>query len=58
MPHTLITHWPRVLLLWGCGILAAMQFAKVSLAFALLQQQFGVSATQMGWALSVVGLWA
>lgn len=56
MPHTHITHWPRVLLLWGCGILAAMQFAKVSLAFALLQQQFGVSATQMGWALSVVGV--
>lgn len=56
MPHTPITHWPRVLLLWVCGILAAMQFAKVSLAFALLQHQFGVSATQMGWALSVVGV--
>jgi MFS family permease len=33
-----------------------MQFAKVSLAFHALQQQFQVHATAMGWALSVVGV--
>ncbi|WP_296510664.1 MFS transporter [Rhodoferax sp.] len=56
MPNTPSTHWPRVLLLWGCGILAAMQFAKISLAFPLLQQHFGVSTMEMGWALSLVGV--
>lgn len=50
------THWPRVFLLWGCGILAAMQFAKISLTFSILQAQFGVSPAQMGWVLSMVGV--
>lgn len=50
------THWPRVFLLWGCGILAALQFAKISLAFQLLQSRYEVSAAQMGWVLSMVGV--
>lgn len=50
------THWPRVFLLWGCGILAALQFAKISLAFQLLQTHYVVSAAQMGWVLSMVGV--
>nr|WP_315463894.1 MFS transporter [uncultured Rhodoferax sp.] len=50
------THWPRILLLWGCGILAALQFAKISLAFQLLQTHYGVSAALMGWVLSMVGV--
>ncbi|WP_170211736.1 MFS transporter [Rhodoferax bucti] len=50
------THWSRVFLLWGCGILAAMQFAKISLTFSILQAQFGVSPAQMGWVLSMVGV--
>jgi len=45
-----------VLLLWACGILAGMQFAKVSVAFEPLQQLYGVSPAQMGWALSAVGM--
>ena len=45
-----------MLLLWACGILAGMQFAKVSVAFEPLQQLYGVSPAQMGWALSAVGM--
>ena len=44
------------MLLWACGILAGMQFAKVSVAFEPLQQLYGVSPAQMGWALSAVGM--
>ena len=45
-----------MLLLWACGILAGMQFAKVSVAFQPLQLLYGVSPAQMGWALSAVGM--
>lgn len=45
-----------MLLLWACGILAGMQFAKVSVAFEPLRQLYGVSPAQMGWALSSVGM--
>ncbi len=31
------TRWPRVILLWVCGVLGGMQFAKVSTAFQGLQ---------------------
>ena len=51
--HT--THWPRVLTLWCCGIAAAMQFAKISIAFEALQQYYGVGPATMGWILSTVG---
>lgn len=49
------THWPRVLTLWLCGVLAAMQFSKISFAFQALQTSYGTSATAMGWILSTVG---
>jgi AAHS family 3-hydroxyphenylpropionic acid transporter len=50
------THWPRVVCLWLCGVVAAMQFAKLSFAFAALQQWYALSAAQMGIILSTVGL--
>ncbi len=50
------TRWSRVLVLWGCGILAGMQFAKVSVAFQDLQALYGVTPAQMGWVLSTVGM--
>jgi MFS family permease len=57
LPETpAVTHWPRVLLLWVCGILAGMQFAKVSVAFQALQGLYGVTPAQMGWVLSTVGM--
>ncbi|MFZ2220319.1 MAG: MFS transporter [Rhodoferax sp.] len=53
-PHR--THWPRIVCLWLCGVVAAMQFAKISLAFTAVQQWYGLSAGQMGVILSTVGL--
>ncbi len=50
------THWPSVGVLWLSGIFAAMQFAKVAVAFTALQAHYGVSAAQTGWVLSTVGL--
>ena len=50
------THWPRVLVLWLCGIVAAMQFAKVSFGFVALQQWYAVTPARMGLALSTVGM--
>jgi MFS family permease len=51
-----VTRWLRVLLLWVCGILAGMQFAKVSVAFQALQLQYGATPAQMGLVLSAVGM--
>jgi MFS transporter, AAHS family, 3-hydroxyphenylpropionic acid transporter len=50
------THWPRVFTLWGCGIAAAMQFAKIAVAFGDLQAYYSTSAASVGWVLSTVGL--
>ncbi|MDZ7937785.1 MAG: MFS transporter [Rhodoferax sp.] len=50
------THWSRVLTLWGCGIAAALQFAKIAIAFGDLQALYGVSAASIGWILSTVGM--
>ena len=50
------THWPRILTLWLCGVLAAMQFSKVSFAFQALQATYGATPAAMGWILSTVGM--
>jgi AAHS family 3-hydroxyphenylpropionic acid transporter len=50
------THWPRVIVLWLSGILAAMQFAKIAVAFVELQNHYAASAASMGWVLSTVGM--
>jgi AAHS family 3-hydroxyphenylpropionic acid transporter len=52
----LSTHWPRVTTLWLCGVLAAMQFSKVSFAFQALQAAYGATPMAMGWILSTVGM--
>lgn len=52
----LATRWHLVLILWGSGILAAMQFSKVSFAFQALQTHYAASASTMGWILSTVGM--
>lgn len=56
MTETHLTHWPRVLVLWLCGVLAALQFAKIAVAFTNLQAHYAVPAAAMGWVLSTVGL--
>jgi MFS family permease len=50
------TRWHLVLVLWLSGVLAAMQFSKVSFAFQALQAHYGASASAMGWILSTVGM--
>lgn len=50
------THWPRVLVLWLCGVLAALQFAKIAVAFSALQAHYGSTSAQMGWVLSATGV--
>jgi MFS transporter, AAHS family, 3-hydroxyphenylpropionic acid transporter len=56
MRQVTLTHWPRVFTLWGCGIAAAMQFAKIAVAFGDLQTHYGASAASIGWILSTVGM--
>jgi MFS transporter, AAHS family, 3-hydroxyphenylpropionic acid transporter len=51
-----LTHWARVFTLWGCGIAAAMQFAKIAVAFGDLQVLYSASAASIGWILSTVGM--
>ena len=50
------THWLLVFVLWLSGIAAAMQFAKFSVAFDLLNIQYSVSSFWTGLSLSIVGL--
>lgn len=56
MPFPQSTHWPRVIVLWLCGVLAAMQFSKISFAFLALQAQYAITPAQTGLLLSTVGM--
>jgi predicted MFS family arabinose efflux permease len=49
------SNWPAIVVLWCCGIGAAMQFAKVAAGFDALGQHYGLSLGGTGWLLSVVG---
>jgi MFS family permease len=51
-----VTRWHLVIILWLSGVLAAMQFSKISIAFQALQAHYGASASVMGWVLSTVGM--
>jgi len=50
------TNWILVILLWFAGIAAAMQFAKFSVVFDFLKEQYNVSPFWIGLSLSIVGL--
>lgn len=56
MPHAPTTYWPRIFVLWGSGIAAALQLAKIAVAFEDLRTFYDVSAASMGWILSAVGM--
>jgi AAHS family 3-hydroxyphenylpropionic acid transporter len=56
MPPLPTTDWPRILLLWLCGVAAAMQFAKIAFLFQALQAHYAVGAAQAGLLLSTVGM--
>jgi predicted MFS family arabinose efflux permease len=49
------TRWGSVLLLWGCGVGSAMQFAKMSVGFDAVMAHFQLSLAQTGLLLSVIG---
>jgi len=50
------TNWILVFVLWLAGIVAAMQFAKFSVTFDFLKDQYNVSSFWIGLSLSIVGL--
>ncbi len=50
------TSWPLVVVLWLCGVFAAMQFSKVSFAFTSLQALYAITPAQTGLLLSTVGV--
>ena len=50
------TNWILVFILWFAGIAAAMQFAKFSVVFDFLKEQYDVSSFWIGMSLSIVGL--
>lgn len=55
MQHSPTTQWPRIWLLWTCGVLAGMQFAKIAVAFDALQVSYDTTPERIGLALSMVG---
>jgi DHA1 family inner membrane transport protein len=50
------TSFSRVFLLWGAGLGAAAQYAKVSVVFDQLPQIYPDAGASLGWAVSLVGL--
>jgi len=46
--------WPPILALWLLGILAAAQFAKMSVIAPILRTGFGLSLPQLGWLISLM----
>ncbi len=50
------TDFPLVFLLWGAGLGAAGQYAKVSVAFGALPARFPEAGAALGLAVSLVGL--
>ncbi|MFT2111722.1 MFS transporter [Marinomonas sp. 2405UD68-3] len=50
------TQWVSVIVLWLIGIFAAMQFAKFSISYEVLIQNYKVSSASIGTLLSIVGM--
>jgi len=47
--------WPLILALWGAGLGAAMQYAKISVIYDLLGSIYPEGGTALGWLVSMVG---
>ncbi|MEH6646219.1 MFS transporter [Sulfitobacter sp.] len=47
--------WPLILALWGAGLGAAMQYAKISVIYDLLGNIYPDGGIALGWLVSVVG---
>lgn len=48
------TNWPRVLMLYGAGLVAALQLGKVAPVGPVLQSSLGLSLTDLGWLVSAI----
>jgi MFS family permease len=47
-------HWSPIIALWLLGVLAAAQFAKMSIIAPVLQGQLHLSLSQLGWLISLL----
>lgn len=57
MPHVPDrSDWPLILLLFTAGLLAAWQFAKISLLLPVVAIRYGSSPADVAWLVSIVGL--
>lgn len=54
-PNTLTTSpWPRIVLLWLAGVLAAAQLGKMAALAPLISKSYILSLTQTGWLISLL----
>ena len=56
MSGSVVTSWPRVLILIGAGIAVSLQVGKVPVALPYLQADLNASLALSGWIVSVFGL--
>ena len=47
--------WPLILALWGAGLGAAMQYAKLSVIYDLLGDVYPQGGVALGWLVSIIG---
>ncbi|WP_335751624.1 MFS transporter [Sulfitobacter sp.] len=51
----MIGSWPLMLALWGAGLGAAMQYAKISVIYDLLGTVYPEGGAALGWLVSAIG---
>ncbi len=51
----MIGSWPLILALWGAGLGAAMQYAKISVIYDLLGTIYPEGGAALGWLVSAIG---
>lgn len=49
------SQWPLILALWGAGLGAAMQYAKISVIYDLMGEIYPHGGVALGWLVSVIG---
>ena len=54
-PSLMVGSWPLILALWGAGLGAAMQYAKVSVIYDLLSNVYPDGGAALGWLVSAIG---
>lgn len=46
--------WPRIIMLWLIGVLAAAQFARMAVVAPLMRTTLGLTLSQVGWLISLL----